>query len=166
MADAGLRSFRADGTWEFVHGTPGSALIPYRSAPGGAPTLEEVAFRADCISFDHDMPTVVRPWATRRAAKLPAPLQPLLRGPCLKTDILSYSDEIEGALSAAWGLRLGDASLHLRYLEQTSLTAFTRRFGGVKEPLALYAMATRQVEFSVNTFACIACSSGPTARTA
>lgn len=146
MSDAGLASFDADATWSLVHGTPGSALIPHRSGGGPAATFEEVTFLAECISFDHDMPTVVRPWATTRAAKVPAPMQPLLRGPGLRTDVLSYFDAIEAALSSAWSLRLGDASLALRYLVQPSLAGFSARFDSVREGLALYAMATRQVE--------------------
>jgi len=144
MSDAGMFSFDADGEWHIMHGTPGAGLVPTR-LDGGVPVLEEVSFLADCVSFDHDMPTVVRPSAGTRAAHRPV-LQPLFDVRSKQDTTLAYYDSVSGALGEASGLRLGDVSLPLRYGERSSLLPFRRRFAGVQEPLALYAMATRQVE--------------------
>lgn len=146
MSDAGLGTFEADGTWHVKHGTPGAGLVPFRCYGGPAATLEEVLFIADCVSFDHDMPTVVRPHAATRAAKQLAPLEALVPSPERLENILSYANAIESALGSLGEVRLGDASLRLRYIEYPRLTDFRNRFAGVEEPLGLYAMATRQVE--------------------
>lgn len=144
MTDSGMNSFEVDDTWHIVHGTPGAGLVPFRCRGGPAASFAEVSFLADCISFDHDMPAVVRPHAhTRGATRVPfAPLFPTRR----REDTLSYYEAVESALSSMTSVRLGARLLALRYGRSAQLVGFQSRFAYVHEALGLYAMATRQVE--------------------
>lgn len=144
MTDAGVTSFDVPGHWHVHHGTPGPGLVAFRK-DGRTHTLEEVTFLADCVSFDHDTPTVVRPSAGTRAAKSP-PVQTLFPYRSREDETLGYYGTVESTLAEASDLRLGDGSPALRYLEYPKLLKLHERFAGVQEALALYAMATRQVE--------------------
>lgn len=139
-----MAPFDVEGTWQIEHGSPGAGLVPFR-LDGRPTTLEEVGFLADCVSFDHDMPTVVRPKASTRSATS-RPIQPVFRYLPAEDETLGYYNEVEAALGAASEIRLGDAHLSLRYPERPTLTKFTTRFASVEAALGLYAMATRQVE--------------------
>lgn len=144
MADAWMWSFEADNKWLMVHGTPGAGLVPFRLRGDDPASLEEVLFLANCISFDHDMPTVVRPSATTPAAEIPL-IDPIVL-PRGERAGLWYYDALEQALMVAWDVGVGDA-VELRYDDDHEhLTRFEDRFANSLEPLALYAMATRQVD--------------------
>lgn len=145
MSDASMGSFIADGKWLMKHGTPGASLVPFRVTKDDPPvTLAEALFLADCISYDHDMPTVVRPSANtpQADALLIDPVMPLLGD----RQGLWYYDALEMALGAAHDVRVGEAVV-LRYdSEGDPLANFSDRFSGVRVPLAMYAMARRQVD--------------------
>ncbi len=149
MADGGMNSFVADGKWFVRHGTPGAYLGPF-PLDGGAPiSLREAFFLGNCIAFDHDMPTVVRPAAHTPAAAA-SPIEPLKPPPSGQPSGLWYYDSVGQALSAAADIRVGDP-VQLRYEYNDSdntpdLRAFSSRFGARPEPLAMYAMATRQID--------------------
>lgn len=144
MTDAGVSSFDVSGYWHVHHGTPGPGLVAFRN-DRKTHTLDEVTFLADCFSFDHDTPTVVRPAAGTQAAKRP-PIDTLFPYQSREDQTLSYYSTVESTLTEATDLRLGDGSPTLRYHEYPKLLRLHARFLGVEEPLALYAMATRQVE--------------------
>lgn len=144
MTDAGVSSFDVHGYWHVHHGTPGPGLVPFRE-DHTPHTLEEVNFLADCFSFDHDTPTVVRPAAGTRAAKRP-PIDTLFPYQSREDQTLGYYNSVESTLAEASDLRLGDGTPTLRYHEYPRLLTLHPRFAAVAEPLALYAMATRQVE--------------------
>lgn len=144
MADAWMWSFEADNKWTVIHGTPGAGLVPFRSDGSAPATFEEVLFLADCVAFDHDMPTVVRPSASIAAAAFP-PIEPVLPSPAGQ-GALWYFDALQQALGMATEMRVGDA-VALRYDDDhQDLLQFEQRFGGVEEVVSLYAMATRQVD--------------------
>lgn len=96
MTDAGMAPFDVEATWHVEHGSPGAGLVPFR-LDGRPTTLEEVGFLADCVSFDHDMPTVVRPKASTRSATS-RPIQPVLRYLQAEDEALGYYNEVEAAL--------------------------------------------------------------------
>lgn len=144
MADAWMWSFEVDHTWLVIHGTPGAGLVPFRLANDRPASLEEVLFIANCIAFDHDVPTLIRPAAQHASAAMPL-VEPVVSHPGA-TPGLPYYEAVEIALSMAAEVRFG-AAVALRYDEQhPDLTEFGRRFADVLEPLSLYAMATRQVD--------------------
>jgi hypothetical protein len=145
MNDGGVASFHVRGHWHVYNGTPGPGLVPFRE-DRRTHSLEEVTFLADCVSFDHDTPAVVRPSAGTRAARRPL-IDTLFPYPQSREDqTLGYFEAVESTLAAASDLRFGNGSPTLRYLEYPALLDLHRRFAGVAEPLTLYAMATRQVE--------------------
>jgi len=144
MSAASIRSFDADGQWEVVHRAPGSGLVPIRPGGGPAPTIDDVLFLADCISFDHDLPTVVRPSAEAYADG-GRPSGSLLPGPAASAG-LWYSDVLPEAQELAAEMRLG-APVALRYSEgERSLVQFETRFAGLTEALGFYAMALRELD--------------------
>jgi hypothetical protein len=144
MSEASMTSFDADGQWEIVHRAPGSGLVPVRPGGGPAPTIDDVLFLADCISFDHDLPTVVRPSAETNVAGM-RPSGSLLPSPAASAG-LWYSDVLPEAQGLAAEMRLG-APVVLRYGEgERSLVQFESRFAGVGEALGFYAMALRELD--------------------
>ena len=112
MSDASMGSFIADDTWMMRHGTPGSGLVPFHVDKTRPATLDEALFLADCLSYDHDMPTVVRPSATTSGANtvLIDPVMPYLGD----QPGLWYFDVLEDALTMSTDLRVGGPVL-LRY---------------------------------------------------
>jgi hypothetical protein len=146
MADAWMWSFEVDGVWGLEHGRPGAMLIPWQIDGSRPVGVDEVLFMADCIAFDHDMPTVIRPNSQRADAEVPL-VEPVVAFPGDKSG-LWYFQQLEAALGIASELRVG-AALELRYDDDAhALTAFTARFRGARKPLALYAMATRQLDWT------------------
>lgn len=152
MSDAGVTSFTVPDEWFVEHGTPGPGLIPFR-LDGRVHTLDEVIFLADCVSFDHDTPTVVRPIASSRIAKR-RPIPALYPYRSKEDEALAYYNTVESTLTEAADLRIGDGAPVLRYVEFPGLLELRQRFAGVEEPLALYAMATRQVE-ALSEYLCL-----------
>lgn len=144
MSDGSIWSFTADRKWFIRHGTPGAALVPFLLDESRPATLEEVVFLADCISYDHDMPTVVRPSASTPAADVLL-VEPIVAYPESRPGLWYYA-ALEQALGMATEIRVGEA-VELRYSEDDDAMArFESRFADVLEPLTLYAMATRQVD--------------------
>jgi hypothetical protein len=145
MADAWMWSFDVDGRWQVIHGERGSYLIPFSASGDNPVPFPDVMFLANCISFDHDMATVVRPMAHTDAADTP-PVEPVVRYPTMPHAGLAYFDALESALAMASTFRFGDV-LELRYYEdEPQLTKFSDRLADQEDALALYAMATRQVD--------------------
>jgi hypothetical protein len=144
MTDSGMVSFDVPREWHVEHGSPGAGLVPFR-LDGRVGSLEEVTFLADCVSFDHDMPTVVRPKAHSRDA-MRRTIDPLFPWLPAQEETLGYYASVEDMMGSASELRLGDVLLGLRYRERPALLRFNPRFAGVEEALGLYTMATRQVE--------------------
>ena len=104
----------------------------------------DVLFLADCISFDHDLPTVVRPSAETNVAGM-RPSGSLLPSPAASAG-LWYSDVLPEAQGLAAEMRLG-APVVLRYGEgERSLVQFEFAFAGVGEALGFYAMALRELD--------------------
>lgn len=152
MADRWMWSFEADKKWLIVHGTPGAGLVPFRLDRGPAATLTEVLFIADCVAFDHDTPTVVQPSATTPYAAL-APVTPVLFEPGPDAG-LGYFHSLHDAFLMLTEMRIGGA-VGLRYCDdRPGLTEFESRFSNRTEPLALYAMATRQVD-TLSEYLCL-----------
>lgn len=107
---------------------------------------EAVAF-ANCISYDHEVPTVVQPFGSGRT-----PSYDPVGFPRAWVDPgRSYSDALVAAAEAAVDVRFTDA-LDFRYPEKVSLTEFSHRFSGRAEPLAMYGMALRQVDLLTEYF--------------
>lgn len=144
MADATMWSFETPGEWQLVHVTPGSILVPQRIGDDAPAWLEEVLFLANCIAFDHDMPTVVRPSADLLAAQ-PPPVMPVISGAAQQHGAW-YFDAVTMAMEMASEIRFSEPVV-LRYDDNhLDLTQFQARLGDRLEALGLYAMATRQAD--------------------
>lgn len=112
-----------------------------RSLPGDTASFAEAVAFANCISYDHEVPTVVQPLAPGHAPSYDAigfPRAWLDPGQ-------SFTDAFITAAESAVDVRFTDA-LDFRYSDDASLTNFSHRFHGRAEPLAMYAMALRQVD--------------------
>jgi len=91
------------------------------------------------------MPTVVRPAASTPAAAFP-PIASIVP-PTVANAGLWYFNALEEALAMATDIRVGEP-VQLRYDDDNlHLTVFSARFAGTREPLSLYAMATRQIDW-------------------
>ncbi|MEU3560484.1 methylamine utilization protein MauJ [Kitasatospora sp. NPDC006786] len=121
-------------------------LIPYRLVDGiatsGAP-LDETAFFADCIAFDHDVPTLTTPASGH--VKAPG-TQIGMHRPWIDRD-RQYEEALGSFFENLVDLRFTD-SLRLRYgATGDPLAQFHARFpGGRRQLLALYVMALRQTD--------------------
>jgi hypothetical protein len=152
MADGDAHPFAVDEKWFVAHMMPGPIFVPLPEAAGGAvgtrtfadsATLADVLFFADCISYDHDVPSIVQP------IKAPgtAPYRPIASTG--KGDTAEkYYESLFEAYDVAFHLRFASGP-QLRYEEDgdSDLTRFTSRFARTAEPLSLYAMSLRQVDF-------------------
>jgi len=144
MADALMASFTAGDRWLVRHGSPGQALVPFLRDGTSAVSLEEALFLADCVAYDHDTPTLVGPTGWGPEANI-VPVRPVVPQPGERSSQFYY-DALETALGAAADIRVGDP-VELRYgPEEDPMADFVRRFAVAAEPLAMYAMATRQVD--------------------
>lgn len=144
MSDASLASFEADGRWFLAHGQRGAFLVPVPLHNEDPADLETVLFLADCISFDHDSPVVVRHAADNPESES-SPISPLFPlSP--KFDGQMYWSMLHEALGLAVEMRLGSGTVVLRYEMKDPLAQFHTRFSRCEEPLTLYGMATRQVD--------------------
>ena len=143
LASAWTWRFKADRRWLVAVAQPFADLVPF-SASGADPVpLEEVAFLADCVSFDHDMPSVVRP--LRGAPDQAPPVKPAVDRLSAHPG-MDYFDTVAAALSMVMDVRFGDVVELRYYSDEPKLPRFNRRFAGRESRLALYAMATRQVD--------------------
>jgi len=147
LADAWLCGFDADGRWRLRHGNPAMSslgILPMEE-DGPLATLEDAVWLADCLAFDHDAPVGVRPSAMNTEVR--APYEPV--HPMPGTDSAHwYFDDVGQAFSATAEVRFGD-SYCLRYDDEDDSaprTDFTKRFAGLEQHLALYAMAARQAD--------------------
>lgn len=149
-----LESFVVDDKWYLDHRSPENLFIPLLlpdgwrnnwdwdpwSLSGDTASFDEAVMLANCISYDHEVPTVVQPiWDGR------APSYDAVGFPRKWVDPgKSYADALITAAEAAVDVRFTDA-LRFRYPDD-SLNGFDRRFRGRSEPLAMYGMALRQVD--------------------
>lgn len=147
LADAWLWGFDVDGRWRLRHGNPAMsslAILPM-DVDAAPATLEDAAWLADCLAYDHDAPVGVRPSSWNKQARFPhEPIHPLPGGDSAHW----YFDNLGTAFLAAAEARFGD-SYCLRYDDEDRSapgTDFTRRFAGREHQLALYAMAARQAD--------------------
>jgi hypothetical protein len=144
-------SFLADGRWLMEHVLRFGDLVPFNVRGVDRVPLQDVVFLADCIAFDHDMATLVRP--LRDAPNEPPPVAPVVPSSSAYAGI-DYFNAVEGALTMATDARFGDVVELRYYSDEPELPQFTRRFAGREDPLALYAMATRQVDV-LSEFLCL-----------
>ena len=138
--DAYMWSVTVDGKLLFQHPNPGYSTFFVR--PAGRerhPTLDEVAFFADCLAYDHDCPTLLRP--SRQTRPLTRPL-----GERRPHDVVWYYQEQAAALEALVAIRVGWADIGMRWEEGNPHLAFTHRFRSAAQQLALYGSALRQLD--------------------
>ena len=154
MSSYTFESFVVDGKWFLDHIETENLFIPLvlpdgweeswdgfaRSLPGDTASFDEAVMLANCISYDHEVPTVVQPiWEGR------APSYDAVGFPRKWIDPgKSYADALIAASEAAVDVRFTDC-LQFRYPDDT-LNEFDRRFRGQAQPLAMYGMALRQVD--------------------
>jgi hypothetical protein len=118
-----------------------------RSLSGDTASFAEAVAFANCISYDHEVPTVVRPFSPGKS-----PPYDSVGFPRAWIDpVRPYADALVAAAEAAVDVRFTDA-LDFRYPGNVSLTEFSRRFAGRAEPLAMYGMALRQVDLLAEYF--------------
>ncbi|GGU39647.1 methylamine utilization protein MauJ [Lentzea flava] len=154
MSSYTLEPFVVDDKWFLHHLTTENLFIPFvlpdgwkdtwdedpTSLSGDTASFDEAVMLANCISYDHEVPTVVQPFADGRAPSYDAvgfPRKWIDPGK-------SYAEALITASEAAVDVRFTDC-LRFRYSDD-SLNEFGGRFQGKAEPLAMYGMALRQVD--------------------
>jgi hypothetical protein len=150
-----LDSFEIDRTCLIDHVETTNLLVPFvipgdmqetwngypETLPGDTLSFAEAVHLANCIAYDHEVPTVVQPYHDGQGVTFESigfPREWINKGQ-------SYTDALIQAAEAAADARFTDA-LEFRYRSEPALAAFSRRFSGHSEPLAMYAMALRQVD--------------------
>jgi hypothetical protein len=142
-----MRRITVDGRWRLEPlGQPWAVWAPESLDGTGLAPEATVLFLADCLSFDHEFPTGIRPHAGSRAAERP-PVEPLVHASHPRAG-LDYYDTLWEAFGAAQSARMG-SGVYLRYDtdDERSLTDYSTRFASTRAALALYAMALRQVDW-------------------
>ncbi|SEG26133.1 hypothetical protein SAMN04489712_104120 [Thermomonospora echinospora] len=140
-----------DREWVLWHISELGVLVPLRLGDGEpkylngeAADFDSTRFLADCLSFDHDLPTVVLPFFEQ--SHLHAPYEPIGSHVPWRNSGQGYLEVLQMAADQVTQLRFSDP-LQVRYSEEGDpLTRFKQRFDGKGEPLGLYAMAIRQVD--------------------
>ena len=105
-------------------------------------SLGEAVFYANCLSFEHELPTSVR---QRRGARLD---KPVARGRNRHLNE-SYYQAIGTAYESINDLRLGPlttVTFQYQSIESTIDLPYTAKYARVSQELALYATALRQVD--------------------
>ncbi|MGW0880342.1 methylamine utilization protein MauJ [Streptomyces sp. NPDC002671] len=146
--------FEADAGGWGLHDDGYGHLIPYCLVDGIATagaSLDDTVFFADCIAFDHDVPTLVTP--SRGHVTAPGG-QIGMHRQWVDRD-RDYEEALHSFFENLVNLRFTD-SLQLRYADKTDpLTQFHTRFlGGRRQLLALYVMALRQID-TLGAYLCI-----------
>lgn len=123
-----------------VHPTYTLAVAP----PLGAdhPSLSKVVFYANCLSYEHDLPTLVAP---ARAKVLVRPVEEIRPSQTAE----SYYDDLGLAFEALKSVRLGSlAYVTFRWpgWARPVDLEYTRRYGHAAKELSLYGWALRQLD--------------------
>lgn len=151
IADIDLFPFDADG-WQLRHGAPAAGRLGILPIGDNPPiTVDDAAWLADCIAFDHDAPIGIQPRiiATHGHAQPVDDAARVVREPVIPLGIevagWHWSDRA-AALDTAAELRF-NGSYRVRYVtddRETPSTDFSVRFDGREARVSLYAMAARQ----------------------
>lgn len=127
-----------------IHGTYGIALVPLGISP--QPSYEKALFFADCLSYDHDAPTLVVPSASEfRKQRYTF----LLDNEREKLTHQWYFHDLVAGLELCRGLRSGPlAFIEFRWGHANVRIdlPYTANYGKAEKELHLYATALKQLD--------------------
>lgn len=132
-----------DGRWGLAKGHPGYTVYLLAKEARAKPSFEYLLFIANCLSFDHEVPTLPR---IERRAQLPRALFMPRR---MQPNAGAYCESVAGILEGASQLRLG-GSVIVPFQTPIMTTAgdlpYSSCYGPAAKEMGLYAGALRQVD--------------------
>ena len=131
-----------DGKYYLVFVVPAGPLAITSPLGSPLPTFEEVVFYANCLAYDHDLPTYILPVVGKRKALI----KPIGRGRSIND---SYYNCLNMAYTSVCDIRLGPLG-YVNFRQpgfgQPVDIPYTERYSSVARELSLYGMALRQLD--------------------
>lgn len=144
MSSAGIGQVSVDGKYYLVFVPPSSSMAITSPLGSPLPAFEEVVFYANCLAYDHELPTYIRPVVGKRKALI----KPVGEG---RSKIIndSYYDCLNMAYTSICDIRFGPLGyVNFRYPGFSTPVdiPYTKRYGSVAKELSLYGMGLRQLD--------------------
>lgn len=143
MNTFGIGNVTIDGKYSLVFVVPTGSLAVTSLLKDPLPTFDDVVFYANCLAYDHDLPTFILPVVNRRKA---------LQKPAIVTNRKFINEYYYNCLNMIYksmsDIKLGPVYVNFRwpgYKDSVDLQ-YSAKYGKVSKEISLYAMALRQID--------------------
>lgn len=144
MSTFGIGKVTIDRKYHLILTVPSCALAVTSSLKDPLPTFEEVVFYANCLAYDHDLPTYILPVVHRRRALIRPAISKIRR-----YIHESYYESLNMAFASLCDIRLGFcAYVNFRWPGWNGVSdlQYSAKYSKVSKEISLYAMALRQID--------------------